>query len=87
MVFFTWNRVALHLRFVSIEFFDIPVGKPSWSLAVAGSAIRIFRTINLRQFVQESIAMINSVPKNSWLVNENSVLLHSQEMINVEVSA
>ena len=67
MVFFTWNWVGPRLRFVLIEFL-VFFEKPCWSLAVAGSAIQIFRTINLRHFIGESIAMINSMPNNSWLL-------------------
>ena len=69
MVFFTWNRVALRLRFVSIEFLIFLLENQVGVLLWPAQQFEFFRTINLRQFVQESIAMINSVPKK-FLVDE-----------------
>ena len=85
-MFSTCIGPGFQLSFVPIEFLRTSCGKPSWSLAVAGSAIRIFRYSKLKLFVQISVAMINSATGDSLQggVFGSPALW---ELLNVEVSA
>ena len=66
MVFFTCIGVGSQLSFVPIEFLLFPVGNQVGVLLWPAQQFELFRTINLRKFVGESIAMINSVSEYSW---------------------
>ena len=85
-MFFTCIGAGFQLSFVPIEFLRTSCGKPSWSLAVAGSAIRIFEYSKLKLFVQIGVAMINSVTGVS-IARRSFRFSGTVGTINVEVSA